>query len=191
MESHRQSSCRNEIFRGGLDPRSSHEKTSQITVINVAAALTCLMAKYAHSLDVEARIMTIDGGEDSTRRHRKSNALYLQGEICQGIFVVVHGVVTLSTGIANRQVRVASCHEGAVLGLAETIAGGTYQTRAIAVTDVTKQFISKTDVLNAIAGDPTAGHRFLLTLTADLEDLYRRIRRIAAAPAKRSTVRNW
>jgi CRP-like cAMP-binding protein len=74
----------------------------------------------------------------------------------------------------------ASCRKGAVLGLAETIRGGPYQTTAVAITDVATQFVRKGDVLRTIADDPTTGLHFVQMLTADLNELYGRIKRIGA-----------
>lgn len=125
--------------------------------------------------------MTIDVPVKLTRSYIQSSFLYLQGEACEGIFIVLHGAVMLSTGIdTTRQLRVASCRKGSVLGLAETIRGGPYQTTAVAITDVTTQFVRKSDVLNTIAGDPTTGLHFVQILTGDLNNLYRRIKLIAA-----------
>jgi CRP-like cAMP-binding protein len=125
-----------------------------------------------------------------TRTHKKSSALYLQGETCEGIFIVLHGVVALSTGIdLNRQVRVVRCRKGSVLGLAETIGRGRYQTTATAITDVTTQFVPKTDILGAIGDEPTTGLQLLQVLCADLSELYRRIKEIGAARVSGSIVR--
>lgn len=80
--------------------------------------------------------MTIHVPGMLTRTHKKSSVLYLQGETCEGLFIVLDGVVALSTAIdLNRQVRVVRCRKGSMLGLAETIRGGPYQTTATAITD--------------------------------------------------------
>ncbi len=134
--------------------------------------------------------MTIHVPGMLTRTHKKSSALYLQGESCAGLFIVLDGVVALSTGIdLNRQVRVVRCRKGSVLGLAETIGGGPYQTTAIAITDVTTQFVPKMDILTAIGDEPTTGLQLMQELCADLRELYQRIKEIGAAGVSGSIVR--
>ena len=123
--------------------------------------------------------MTIPVPGMLTRSHKKSSALYLQGETCEGIFIVLHGAVALSTGIdLNRQVRVGCCRKGSVLGLAESIGGGPYQTTATAITDVTTQFVPKTEILSAIEGEATTGLQLVQMLCSDVTKLYQRIKAI-------------
>ena len=134
--------------------------------------------------------MTIHVPGKLTRTHKKSSALYLQGETCEGLFIVLHGVVALSTGVdSKQQVRVGRCRKGSVLGLAETVGGGPYQTTATAITDVTTQFVPKTDILGAMGEEPTTGLQLMQVLCADLSGLYRRIKEIGAARVSGSIVR--
>ena len=154
---------------------------SQTSVINVAAPLAVNWQNVRHVLMWEQTFMTTNLPVKLARTCPRSSTLYLQGEPCGGIFIVLHGLVALSTGIdSSRQVRVASCRKGSVLGLAETIGGGSYQTTAIAVTDVTTLFVPKGEVLGTIVDDPTTGLHFVQMLTGDLNDLYGRIREIGA-----------
>jgi CRP-like cAMP-binding protein len=133
--------------------------------------------------------MTIHVPGMLTRTHKKSSVLYLQGETCEGVFIVLHGVVALSTGIdLNRQVRVVRCRKGSMLGLAETIGGGPYQTTATAITDVTTQFVPKTGILRTVGDEPTTGLQLMQVLCADLSQLYRRIKEIGAARVNGSII---
>ena len=162
--------------------RAVRMKTSQKSVMNVAAGLIVTCQNMPTLLMWSQRIVTIHVPGRLTRAHKKSSALYLQGETCEGLFIVLHGVVALSTGIdSNRQVRVVRCRKGSVLGLAETVVGGPYQTTATAITDVTTQFVSKADILGAIGDEPTTGLQLMQVLCADLSELYRRIKEIGAA----------
>jgi CRP-like cAMP-binding protein len=112
-----------------------------------------------------------------TRQYKKTRPLFVQGESCDGAFVVLHGRVALSTGNSSKQqIRLSYVDRGAVVGLAETIGGGPYQTTAIAATDVAVRFIPKSDVLSMMENDPTTGLHVIQILTGHLGQLYDRIK---------------
>jgi CRP-like cAMP-binding protein len=113
------------------------------------------------------------------RQYKKTRPLFVQGESCKGVFVVQHGRIALSTGNSSkRQIRLAYADQGAVVGLAETIGGGPYQTTAVAATDVAVHFIPKSDVLKMIEDDPAIGLHVIQMLTGHLGQLYDCIKRM-------------
>jgi CRP-like cAMP-binding protein len=114
-----------------------------------------------------------------TRHYKRHSYLFREGEPCEGTFVVLNGNVALSTANASRRpIRLGYARAGAVIGLCETIGGSTYQTTAVANTDVTVRFISKQDVLSLILDDPATGMQVVEMLVGDVTGLYRRIRRM-------------
>ena len=117
--------------------------------------------------------------ETLTRRYRKLQPLFTQGEACKGSFVVLHGKVAQSTRLLAREVLVDCTKTGAVLGLPETIGGGPYQSTAVAVAPVTVHFIPTADVLSMIQDDSTIGMRVIEMLGGDLTDLYEQIRQVS------------
>lgn len=125
-----------------------------------------------------------------TRTYKKSTTLFAQSEACKGVFVVLHGKVVLSMAAdSERRVAVLSAYLGAVLGLAESIGDGPYQTTAVAATTVIAHFIPQQDVISLIQDDSTTAFRMLEILNRDLAHLYSRIKSIAGQPVHSGRVR--
>lgn len=117
-----------------------------------------------------------------TREIPKGSCLFRQGERCEGTFVVLRGIVALSTGAqSSGELPIASAKRGAVIGLPETITNGTWQSTALAVTDVTAHFIPARDVINMMTDDTETSFRVLEMLTDELKQLHRRILSLASA----------
>lgn len=125
------------------------------------------------------RLMTRRTSITLTRRYRKLQPLFTQGEACKGSFVVLGGKVAQSTRLLGREVQVNCAKTGAVLGLPETIGGGPYQTTAVAAAHVTVHFIPTADVLSMIQDDSTIGMRVIEMLGGDLTNLYEQIRQLS------------
>jgi CRP-like cAMP-binding protein len=114
-----------------------------------------------------------------TRHYKRRSYLFREGEPCDGTFVVLDGDVALSTANASRRpIDLGYVRAGAVIGLCETIGASTYQTSAVAKTDVTVHLIPKRDVLSLISDDPATGMHVLQMLVGDFSGLYSRIRRM-------------
>jgi hypothetical protein len=68
------------------------------------------------------------------------------------------------------------CRPGAVLGLAEAISGGNYQTSAVAATNIEVQFVSSADIIEIIRDDSLTGMELVQMLSAEVATLYQHIR---------------
>jgi CRP-like cAMP-binding protein len=121
------------------------------------------------------------------QKYKKYAALFKQGDHCQGAFVLLRGKVALSTGFnADRRLHVAYCSKGAILGLAETLEGGAYQTTAVAASNIAVQFVPRYDVLAMIRGDSGDRMRVLSTLISDVGTLQAKVKILAVYRPKDS-----
>jgi CRP-like cAMP-binding protein len=111
----------------------------------------------------------------SARKYKKYSALFKQGEPCAGAFVLLSGSVALSTGLqVGRKLLIAYRNEGAVLGLAETLIESTYQTTAVAATDVVVQFIPHCDVVAMARDTSSESMRIMSAVAEELTDLQKK-----------------
>lgn len=106
------------------------------------------------------------------RRYKKYCALFKQGEPCNGAIVLIRGSVALSTGFElGRKLQFAYRNAGAILGVAETLLGSTYQTTAVAATDVVAQFIPHSDVVAMARDTSSESMRIMSAVAEELTDL--------------------
>ena len=105
-------------------------------------------------------------------KYKKYSVLFKQGDRCDGAIVLLQGKVALSIGLSpNRKLQVCDCNEGAILGLAETFTGLTYETTAVAATDVVVQFISHADIVKMASDTSDRGMEVISKLGEQLKDL--------------------
>jgi CRP-like cAMP-binding protein len=76
--------------------------------------------------------------------------------------ILLRGRVALSTGLrVGRKLQIAYRNEGTILCLAETLTESTYQTTAVAATDVVVQFIPQCEVVAMVRDTSNDGMRIM------------------------------
>ncbi len=117
----------------------------------------------------------------------KGEPLFRLGQPCGGIYLVEEGEVTL---LLSSEPKTSRAFEvvgpGTVLGLSETLTGGTYRLTAEAAQGARVSYIERDSFLDLVHND----HQFCLqvvrTLSEDLHGLYHRCRCLAPAAGRSS-----
>jgi CRP-like cAMP-binding protein len=124
-------------------------------------------------------------GIKSVRVFAAGTALFQQGSIVPGIYVVETGEVRvlLPTGQSQMQLlHVAG--PGAVLGLSESVTGENYRTTAEAADETTAAFIPREDFLKLVRQHCDYSMQVVRLLSAELHGLYNKFRSISAHPGR-------
>jgi len=102
--------------------------------------------------------------------------IYFEGQACRGIFVVSAGRVKLSAKSSGGETMIFKfAGPGEVLGLPESIAGRSYETRAAAFESCQLNFIPRTDLLNLLNQHTDAAAQVIRELSDGYLSLIKRV----------------
>jgi|SRR5581483_8271411 len=108
---------------------------------------------------------------------KRAGVLYAEGNRCHGAWILMRGKVGLAMRSGSRRrLTITYAEPGAVLGIAEAIAGGNYLASAVAATNIEVQFVPRCDLMEIMVDDPITGMELVQMLSGDLGKVYERIR---------------
>lgn len=124
-------------------------------------------------------------GIKAIRVYPKGSRLFQQGTTVSGVYVVESGEVRvlLPTGQSRPQL-LEVAGRGAILGLSETMSGGTYRVTAEAGDHATVAFISRERFVDFLREHCDFCMLVVRLLSQDLHGLYHKFRSISAHPGR-------
>jgi CRP-like cAMP-binding protein len=124
-------------------------------------------------------------GIKSLQLFSKGATLFRQGSVVMGVYLVEKGEVRvlLPTGQGQRQL-LEVVGPGTVLGLSESMTGGTYRVTAEAGDRTTLAFIPREEFLKFLREHGDFCMQVVRLLSEDLHGLYHKFRSISAHPGR-------
>ena len=118
------------------------------------------------------------------RCYSPAEYLLCEGEVSQGVFLIVSGLVRLSLSNDRPKAKDIQCRElrsPGILGVNDVMLGSPVSLTARALTEVRTAFIPKTAFLNAVRKSPSAGIAFSHLISQELTSTYSRISELRGA----------
>ena len=124
------------------------------------------------------------------RTHRSGEALFLEGEQCQGVHFVLSGAVGIrKTDIDGNSFLLHLANVGEPIGYQALLSGEDYSFEAEALAPSEVGFVPKAQFLNLLARAPEFAFQLLKQTASDLEDAERRSFELLTKPARARVVR--
>ena len=112
------------------------------------------------------------------RCYSPTEYLLCEGEVSQGVFLIVSGLVRLSLSNDRAKAKEIQCRElrsPGILGVSDVMLGSPNSLTARALTEVRAAFIPTTAFLSAVRQSPSAGIAFSHLISQELSSTYSRI----------------
>lgn len=120
-----------------------------------------------------------------SRSFSKGTALYQQGAAATGIYLVDKGAVrVLLPTVGNQNQLLEVVGSGAILGLSESMSGGTYRVTAEAEEQTTAAFIERETFAQFLDGHHEFCMQVVRILSENLHGLYHKFRSVSAHPGR-------
>lgn len=144
---------------------------------------------FAHALlrivpDLPRPVVESLWSAHGARCYSPAEFLLCKGEVSQGIFLIISGLVRLSLSSDCQKTQSIHCrelHSPAILGINDVMLGSSVSLTAQALTEVLSAFIPKTAFLNAVRQFPSAGIAFSQLIAEELTFTYSRISELRGA----------
>lgn len=122
-----------------------------------------------------------------TALYPKGAVLYVEGQPCQGLFILCSGKVKLSASSAlGRSVIVRVAKPGEILGLSAVISDTSYETSAETLEPAEANFLPREDFLSFLQNHGEVSMRVAQHLSMELQRAYHQVARLALAPTARA-----
>jgi len=118
------------------------------------------------------------------RCYSPAEYLLREGEVSQGVFLIVSGLVRLSLSNDRAKAKEIQCRElrsPGILGVSDVMLGSPNSLTARALTEVRAGFVPKTAFLSAVRQFPSAGIAFSHLISQELTSTYSRISELRRA----------
>lgn len=155
------------------------------TQINVGFKHTCSTCRVA-SPNSFCDIRTAELADLDKVRFRRSYparaTLFVQGQACNGAFILCEGHVKLSTAASDgRVVTFGIAGPGELLGLSAALTNRDYETTAEAIDDCQVNFLSTADLLSFLNAHPDACLNAARQLGRDYNEAFKRVCSLASS----------
>jgi len=140
--------------------------------------------EFMHA-NLDRRLQHALRGIMSSSSFSKGAALYREGAEATGFYLVESGSVRVLATANHRHHVLDTVGVGGILGLPETVPGGTYRATVEAEVPTTAAFVERNAFLRLLADHPDLCMHVIRMLNDNLKGLYEEFRAVGAQPPRR------